>query len=102
MLSLDDWRSPTKAIVKTTLSKPNTTNGTTVIDIPFFSIDYVRSDKIYAIDFDIDPGLRSCGLEEIVRPKDFARLYRTAEKHFGEKNAARVPLCDPTDAWCVG
>lgn len=53
-----------------------------VVNMPFFSMDFVRSDKVYAFDFDVEPMLRGYGLEEIIKPKDFKRLYREAQKYF--------------------
>lgn len=52
------------------------------ISIPFFSIDYVFSDAIYAIDMDIDPHLGGTCLKDILTRKAATRLIRRGVKHF--------------------
>jgi hypothetical protein len=84
IMSFDDWRS-NKGNWEAGVVKGVYNEYHPLVEMPFFSIDYVRSDKVYAIDFDIEPSLRGYGLEDIIKPKEFKSLYRIAQKHFERK-----------------
>ena len=38
------------------------------IRLPLFAVDFVVGKEMYAVDFNISPGVRGSGVEKIVRP----------------------------------
>jgi hypothetical protein len=52
------------------------------IEIPYFSIDFVRAGKIHAVDFDVLTGIRGTGIERLLGRKQISDLLKTAYKKF--------------------
>lgn len=83
--STNDWRS-THGKSYATLSRVQYDTYHPVIDLPLFSIDYVPANesrhKVYAIDFNRNPGIRGTGIEKVLNPKHAKKLIRAAMRHY--------------------
>lgn len=77
--STDDWRS-TKGNSQSVLTRTVVNRYHPTIKLPMFAIDYVKSDKIYAINFDAAPGIRGTGIDEMISRKEVAELIKKASK----------------------
>lgn len=70
--SLDDWRSNCGSVEIEFLSEeaPLDPMATRAIDSPLFAVDFIKADRLYAIDFNTAPGLRGTGIEERMKPQE--------------------------------
>lgn len=79
--SLDDWRSNCGDVHIELLceEKPKTIieSHPNIIQHPLFAVDFVQSNKLYAIDFNISPSIKGTGIEDIMTAKE---AYTEIEK----------------------
>lgn len=68
--SKDDWRSNVGDVSIELLCEetPKTLEDVMRLRDPLVAIDFVKADKLYAIDYNIAPGLKGTGLEDLLTP----------------------------------
>lgn len=79
--SSDDWRSNCGTVQIDVISElnPLLISDQVASLHPIFAIDFVPGGKLFAVDFNIAPGLRGTGLENLIAPKD---VYNEIENWF--------------------
>ncbi len=66
----DSWKSNCGENINIKLLKYNNNNFYKIIKYPLFAIDFVLGNQLYAVDFNISPGLKNTGIEDILSPKN--------------------------------
>jgi hypothetical protein len=79
--SRDDWRSNCGDVKMQVVGEG--TGWGSLPRLPLFAIDYVIGDELYAVDFNVAPGVRGTGVERILSPKQAAESIVEAY-HVGE------------------
>lgn len=85
--SRDDWRSNCGDVEVHTLAQMED-GYHKHIKHPLFAVDFVWGDTLYAIDFNIAPGVAGTGVENILPAKQAADAIKTAVALFRESGAA--------------
>lgn len=78
--SKDDWRSHSGQVQIELLGEEPRTGQAHAIPYPLFAIDFVKSDRLYAVGLDIAPRLQGTGIEHLI----------TADEVYQELCAARL------------
>ena len=92
--SVDDWRSNCGDCQiklsfrdKTELFSDHQYDDLLIFKYPLFAVDFVPTkDKLYAVDFNIAPGVRGSGVENILNAKEAALSIRTAYEILHEEH----------------
>lgn len=82
--SMDDWRSNAGDVHIKVLSeeKPKPAASLSKYDEPIIAIDFIKADFLYAIDYNIAPGLARTGIEGFISPTE---IYEEVKAWFSQK-----------------
>lgn len=91
--SMSDWRSNAGDVHIKVLSeeRPKPDSELCKYDAPIFAIDFVKADFLYAIDFNIAPGLSKTGIEGFITPTE---IFEEVKAWFSQKALQGVNLSD--------
>lgn len=84
--SRNDWRSNVGDVCIEVLSEevPKSLNDILKLSEPMLAIDFVKADKLYAIDYNVAPGLMGTGIEALLTPSD---IFEELKVWFSYKKA---------------
>jgi len=83
----DDWRSnygdfiTFQIIGKEQGWAKHPERNITLFKLPLFAIDFALGDQLYAVDFNVAPGIRGTGVEDLLPPREAADSIKAA--YFG-------------------
>lgn len=82
--SMDDWRSNAGDVHIKVVSeeKPKSAESLGNYDEPIIAIDFIKADFLYAIDYNIAPGLSKTGIEGFITPTE---IYEEVKTWFSQK-----------------